>query len=65
MDEQKFVKGGAFLIESISPQEVFTPEEFSEEQRLIGKAAMEFTEGEVQPRSMISKCRKRTPADAS
>src|SRR4030043_792533 len=49
MEESKFVKGGAFLIESISPQEVFTPEEFSEEQRLIGKAAMEFTEGEVQP----------------
>ena len=49
MEESKFVKGGAFLIDSISPQEVFTPEEFSEEQRLIGKAAMEFTEGEVQP----------------
>jgi alkylation response protein AidB-like acyl-CoA dehydrogenase len=47
--EEKFVKGGAFLIESISPQEIFTPEEFSEEQRLIAKAAMEFTEGEVQP----------------
>jgi len=23
---EQFVKGGAFLIESISPQEVFTPE---------------------------------------
>jgi len=46
---EEFVKGGAFLIESVSPQEVFTPEEFSEEQRLIGKATMEFTEGEIQP----------------
>src|SRR4030066_937701 len=46
---EEFVKGGAFLIESISPQEVFTPEEFSEEQRLIGKAATEFVVGEVQP----------------
>src|SRR3990172_8847723 len=49
MEEQKFVKGGAFLVESISPQEVFTPEDFTEEQRLIGKAATEFIVGEVQP----------------
>src|SRR5512139_2518887 len=46
---EEFVKGGAFLIESISPQAIFTPEEFSEEQRLIAKAATEFVVGEVQP----------------
>src|SRR5512139_2727112 len=46
---EEFVKGGAFLIESISPQAIFTPEEFSEEQRLIGKAATEYVVGEVQP----------------
>jgi alkylation response protein AidB-like acyl-CoA dehydrogenase len=46
---EEFVKGGAFLIESISPQEIFTPEEFTEEQRLIAKAATEFVVGEVQP----------------
>ncbi|MBS3907008.1 MAG: acyl-CoA dehydrogenase family protein [Syntrophaceae bacterium] len=44
-----FVKGGAFLLESISPQEVFTPEEFNEEQRLIAKAATEFVVGELEP----------------
>ncbi|MCX8116619.1 MAG: acyl-CoA dehydrogenase family protein [Desulfobacterota bacterium] len=44
-----FIKGGSFLLESISPQDVFTPEEFSEEQRLIGKAAMEFVTGELEP----------------
>jgi alkylation response protein AidB-like acyl-CoA dehydrogenase len=48
---EQFVRGGAFLIESISPQEIFTPEEFSEEQRLIGKAATEFVVGEVQPQA--------------
>ncbi len=46
---EEFVKGGAFLIESISPQEIFTPEEFSEEQRLIAKAVTEFVVGELQP----------------
>src|SRR4030065_2158908 len=49
MEEQKCTKGGAFLVESFSPQEVFTPEDFTEEQRLIAKAATEFVVGEVQP----------------
>jgi alkylation response protein AidB-like acyl-CoA dehydrogenase len=49
MGAQGFVKGGAFLIESVSPQEVFTPEDFTEEQRLIAKAATEFVVGEIQP----------------
>jgi len=49
MEGLEIRKGGAFLIESISPQEVFTPEDFSEEQRLIAKAAAEFAVGEVQP----------------
>ena len=49
MEELKHVKGGEFLIESISAQEIFTPEDFTEEQRLIGKAATEFAVGEVQP----------------
>jgi hypothetical protein len=30
-------EGGAFLIESISPQEILTPEDFTEEQRLIAQ----------------------------
>jgi alkylation response protein AidB-like acyl-CoA dehydrogenase len=46
---EQFVKGGAFLIESISPQEVFTPEDFTEEQRLIAKAVTEFVVGELIP----------------
>ena len=49
MQEPKYVKGGDFLIESISPREIFTPEDFTEEQRLIAKAATEFAAGEVQP----------------
>jgi len=39
---EEFVKGGEFLIESISYRKIFTPEDFSEEQRLIAKAAIEF-----------------------
>jgi alkylation response protein AidB-like acyl-CoA dehydrogenase len=46
---EQFVKGGAFLIDSISPQEVFTPEDFNEEQKLIAKAVTEFVIGEIIP----------------
>jgi hypothetical protein len=46
---EEFVRGGAFLIESISPQEVFTPEDFTEEQRLVAKAVTEFVAGELLP----------------
>jgi alkylation response protein AidB-like acyl-CoA dehydrogenase len=46
---EEFVKGGSFLIDSISPQEVFTPEDFNEEQRLIAQAVTEFVVGELQP----------------
>ncbi len=46
---QDYTKGGAFLIESISPEEIFTPEDFTEEQRLIANAGTEFVLGEVSP----------------
>jgi len=46
---EALVKGGAFLIEFTSPEDVFTPEDFNEEQRLIAQAASEFAVGEVQP----------------
>jgi alkylation response protein AidB-like acyl-CoA dehydrogenase len=41
--------GGAFLIEVPRPEEVFTPEELTDDQRLIGHAAEEFVAKEVMP----------------
>ena len=40
-------KGGGFLIEDTSPQDVFTPEDFSEEQRMFAKTAEDFLNNEV------------------
>jgi butyryl-CoA dehydrogenase len=45
----KRVKGGSFLTEERAPQDVFTPEDLSEEQRQIAKTAVEFTTNEVIP----------------
>jgi alkylation response protein AidB-like acyl-CoA dehydrogenase len=41
--------GGYFLLESQSPQEIFSPEDFTEEHRAIAKAAEEFWNQEVAP----------------
>lgn len=43
------VKGGSFLIDEKKPSEVFTPEDFSEEQRAIAKTTRDFIMGEVYP----------------
>ncbi len=43
-------RGGSFLIEDRTHDEVFTPEDFSEEQRMIGDTATEFMEKEAMPR---------------
>jgi alkylation response protein AidB-like acyl-CoA dehydrogenase len=42
-------KGGSFLIEEPLPCDVFTPEDLSEEQQQIAKAAAEFARNEVLP----------------
>ena len=43
-------RGGSFLVEDRSPGEVFTPEDFSDEQRMIGETAADFVGNEVVPR---------------
>ena len=42
-------KGGAFLIEDRTPEEVFTPEDLTEEHRDIARTADEFWRKEVEP----------------
>ena len=46
--EKTYTKGGAFLIEDPA-NEIFTPEDFTEEHRMIGQTTKEFTDNEVQP----------------
>jgi alkylation response protein AidB-like acyl-CoA dehydrogenase len=42
-------KGGSFLLESPAPQDVFTPADLTDDQRLIGQTAEEFVLKEVLP----------------
>ena len=43
-------KGGAFLIESRAAEEIFTPEDFTEEHQAIARATEEFWASEVAPK---------------
>src|SRR6202158_227354 len=42
-------RGGSFLVASITPDEIFTPADLSDDQRLIGQSAEEFVTKEVTP----------------
>ena len=44
-----FIKGGSFLIEDRSPEEIFTPEDITDQHRLIRQTAREFAEQEILP----------------
>jgi alkylation response protein AidB-like acyl-CoA dehydrogenase len=43
-------RGGSFLIEDRAPEEIFTPEDFSEEQRMMGATCAEWMAKDVAPR---------------
>jgi alkylation response protein AidB-like acyl-CoA dehydrogenase len=45
----KAVPGGSFLLNNLAPEEVFTPEDFTEEQRQIADTAHQFAANEVLP----------------
>ena len=46
---KKIVQGGAFLIEERTPEEIFTPEDFTEEHRMIAETTRQFVDNEVTP----------------
>ena len=49
MSNTRLYRGGEFLITEALPEEIFTPEDFDRDQRLIGKSAEEFHLKEVLP----------------
>src|ERR1700726_2256496 len=46
---QTRIAGGSFLLEERSTEETFTPEDFSEQHRLIAQTAEEFAANEIVP----------------
>ena len=46
-EQKQIIKGGAFLIEERAPSEIFTPEDFTEEHRMIADTTRQFIDNEV------------------
>ncbi len=46
-EQKRIIKGGAFLIEERQPEEIFTPEDFTEEHRMIADTTRQFIDNEV------------------
>jgi alkylation response protein AidB-like acyl-CoA dehydrogenase len=49
MTETKAIKGGEFIIRDTKPEQIFIPEEWNEEQRMIADMCEEFIRQEVTP----------------
>ncbi len=47
--EKHALQGGEFLIKDVSYKDVFVPEEFTEEQRMIAQSCQDFIEAEIYP----------------
>ncbi|MCJ7685607.1 MAG: acyl-CoA dehydrogenase family protein, partial [Desulfobacteraceae bacterium] len=49
MGDNRIFAGGEFLITDVAPEEVFTPEDFTDEHRMILETAKDFVEKEIDP----------------
>ena len=50
VENKKSIRGGEFLIRESKPNEIFIPEEWSEEHRMIAPTCRDFLEAEVTPK---------------
>ncbi len=48
--KEKMFKGGAFIIEDLEPEDIITPEDFTDEHHMIAKTTEDFVAGEVVPK---------------
>jgi alkylation response protein AidB-like acyl-CoA dehydrogenase len=49
MENSKILKSGEFLVSEIESKDIFIPEEFNEEQKMIAQTCKDFLEAEVYP----------------
>ncbi len=50
VQEKEKALGGGFLIRETPPEEIFTPEDLNDEQKMMGKVTREFIDAEVTPK---------------
>lgn len=47
--KEKLIQGGSFLVEDLSGEDIITPEDFTEEHKMIAQTTEDFVVGEVLP----------------
>ena len=66
METRKVLKSGEFLVSEIEAKDIFIPEEFNEEQRMIAQTCRDFLDAEVYPRlEALEKCDRELMKDSS
>ncbi|MDC7999020.1 acyl-CoA dehydrogenase family protein [Gilvibacter sediminis] len=50
VDKQDIIRGGQFIVKETASQDVFTPEDFSEEQQMMKESVKEFVDREIWPK---------------
>ncbi len=48
-EENNILRGGQFIVKETAPEDVFTPEDFSEEQKMMRDSVIEFVDREIWP----------------
>ena len=48
-NDKQLLRGGQFLVKETKCEDVFTPEDFTEEQKMMKEAVMEFNDREIIP----------------
>ncbi len=48
-EEKNILRGGQFTVKQTAPEDVFTPEDFSEEQKMMRDSVIEFVDREIWP----------------
>ncbi|SDJ62162.1 acyl-CoA dehydrogenase family protein [Salimicrobium halophilum] len=49
-DVKDMIKGGSFLVEDVEAEDIITPEDFSDEHKMIAKTTEDFVVGDVVPK---------------
>ncbi len=47
--ENEIIRGGQFIVKNTKCEDIFTPEDFTEEQKMMKDAVMEFNDREIIP----------------
>jgi len=49
INKESIIRGGQFIVKETNPQDVFTPEDFTDEQKMMRDSVEEFVDKEIVP----------------